>query len=113
MPVRSTREAFSFNPDGSVQELWAVPADRTFILKDLRSQVAGTGVLALFLRTGADTGQVVILNVDSAVAGGTAETEPGREINMREGDRLLAFGDAALTSAGVWMSGALLDGDPS
>lgn len=96
---------------GLVQPVYTVPADRTAIIKDARMRLQGAaGSIAVFVLAGG--GSVVLMRGNPA--GGDVDVVADDPwCVLREGESLSLFGPTVGATADLWISGALLAGDPA
>jgi hypothetical protein len=110
--VRSDSFVFEERTTTTGLDTWyTVPADRTAIIKDLRlwtTAAPGTVIFVVGAR-GTETAQLGALVVN---AQGFAVLDPPPWAVLREGDQLKSFVGSAILLR-MWVSGALLAGDPS
>lgn len=115
MSTRSTHVvALRWNPPPAtgVQTIYTVPADRTLILRDVRARFeTGTGTLTVFVQTASGSGVVVL---GTAAPGGAITLGPDAIwLVLQEGDLIRASRSVADGVTDFWLSGSLLQGDPS
>lgn len=112
MPVRSRRLAAGTAPASALTAIYTVPADRVAIVKNVFLEIAtgGAGVVTLSVGLNGGVG-VIVYTTTGPVAGPVPQFWP-EWVALNETDQLRISTAAGIT-VDYWVSGALLDGDPS
>lgn len=114
MTVRSRHVvALRANPPATGDTtLYTVPADRTLLIHDVRVEVlSGTGTCLIYVATAG--GGVVTLGAAVANGGRLTLGPDAIWLVLEEGDTIHIFTTAGIGLTDVWVSGALLAGDPA
>lgn len=94
------------------QVVFTCPANRTAIVKSSRVRHFGAGTFVVYALQTSDNASTVVASGAGAVGTETRVSEEGQFVVLEEGDELHVLRGDTTTTTVVWVSGALLDGDP-